>query len=240
MEIQTKDIHDALNHLLDLKQKQSNVWEARSAREGAEETSRQGNVMVVFTMVTIIFLPLSFMASFFALNVAEFPSDDRGDVNWPLHQVASLLFGLSFAVSIPFILMAFSVGFVRTMYHWILNSGVTRMLVLGLKWVPLLRNTTFTRMAEKWSEDATQRQWEYTHASKKKEEAQQEGDKEKERLDDDDDDDDDDDSMNSERRKQYRRHIFGVISDLATKQQQRLTRRPTNTTAVTETVESKV
>jgi hypothetical protein len=33
-----------LNHLLQLKQMQANLWEARSSREGAEETARQGNV----------------------------------------------------------------------------------------------------------------------------------------------------------------------------------------------------
>jgi hypothetical protein len=36
--------HKQLEHLLDLKQKQANVWEARSSREGAEETATQGNV----------------------------------------------------------------------------------------------------------------------------------------------------------------------------------------------------
>jgi len=33
-----------LEHLLDLKQKQANLWEARSSREGAESTAAQGNV----------------------------------------------------------------------------------------------------------------------------------------------------------------------------------------------------
>jgi hypothetical protein len=33
-----------VTHLLDLKQKQANLWEARSSREQAVETSNQGNV----------------------------------------------------------------------------------------------------------------------------------------------------------------------------------------------------
>ena len=33
-----------LEHLLDLKQKQANLWEVRSSREGAESTAAQGNV----------------------------------------------------------------------------------------------------------------------------------------------------------------------------------------------------
>ena len=44
MERQMKDIVDDLNHLLDLQQKQATVWEARSTREGARETSKQGSV----------------------------------------------------------------------------------------------------------------------------------------------------------------------------------------------------
>jgi Mg2+ and Co2+ transporter CorA len=55
--------------LLDLKQKQANVSEARSTR-------RSGNSITVFTIVTIIFLPASFMASFFALPITQYPKID--------------------------------------------------------------------------------------------------------------------------------------------------------------------
>jgi len=116
---QTKEVHNGLNHLMDLQQKQASVWEARSTREGARATRRQGNVMVIFTMVTIIFLPLSFMASFFALDIAEFPADDAGQTNWPLRRVCALLFGISFAVIIPFITLAFASEWVLGKFLWI-------------------------------------------------------------------------------------------------------------------------
>lgn len=116
---QIKEVHNGLNHLMDLQQKQASVWEARSTREGARATSKQGNVMVIFTMVTIIFLPLSFMASFFALDIAEFPADDAGQTNWPLHRVCALLFGISFAVIIPFITLAFVSDWVHGKLLWI-------------------------------------------------------------------------------------------------------------------------
>ena len=52
-----------LNHLLDLKQKQANASEARSARKQAEDTAvqaeqttKQGKTVLVFTVVTIIFV----------------------------------------------------------------------------------------------------------------------------------------------------------------------------------------
>ena len=116
---QIKEVHNGLNHLMDLQQKQASVWEARSTREGARATSKQGNVMVIFTMVTIIFLPLSFMASFFALDIAEFPADEAGQTNWPLHRVCALLFGISFAVIIPFITLAFVSDWVHGRLLWI-------------------------------------------------------------------------------------------------------------------------
>ncbi|RYN91333.1 hypothetical protein AA0119_g10561 [Alternaria tenuissima] len=61
-----------LSDLLDLKQKYANVQEARSSREQAEATAQQGKTIMVFTIVTIVFLPLSFMATFFAMQVKEF------------------------------------------------------------------------------------------------------------------------------------------------------------------------
>ncbi|KAF2274002.1 uncharacterized protein EI97DRAFT_142288 [Westerdykella ornata] len=44
-----------------------------------------GNTMVVFTIVTIIFLPLSFTSSFFALGIVAFPKDPQtGETNRPV------------------------------------------------------------------------------------------------------------------------------------------------------------
>ncbi|KAF3919428.1 Ankyrin-3 [Orbilia brochopaga] len=45
-----------INHLLDLRQKQANLEEAVWARKSSEETSRQGKTILVFTVVTIIFV----------------------------------------------------------------------------------------------------------------------------------------------------------------------------------------
>ncbi|KAF9873836.1 hypothetical protein CkaCkLH20_08570 [Colletotrichum karsti] len=59
-----------LEDLLDLKQKQANVYEARTMRVS-------GNTITVFTIVTIIFLPASFMAAFLALPISEYPSVDN-------------------------------------------------------------------------------------------------------------------------------------------------------------------
>ncbi|KAK7705778.1 hypothetical protein SLS63_014072 [Diaporthe eres] len=85
----------SLRHLIDLKQKQANFSEAISARElaeqtaknttlqikQAEETTRQGKTLMVFTVVTIIFLPLSFLAAFFAINVDAFPWNENDKIS---------------------------------------------------------------------------------------------------------------------------------------------------------------
>ena len=50
---QAKKTYDALSHLLELKTRQANAWEARFAREGGEETARQGTTILVFTVAPV-------------------------------------------------------------------------------------------------------------------------------------------------------------------------------------------
>ncbi|KAK2613268.1 hypothetical protein N8I77_000191 [Diaporthe amygdali] len=103
MEKLAEKAHKSLYHLIDLKQKQANFSEAISARmlaretakntqlqikqndeisKQAEETARQGKTLMVFTVVTIIFLPLSFMAAFFAINIDIFPVNEDGKLEF--------------------------------------------------------------------------------------------------------------------------------------------------------------
>ncbi|KAK3897541.1 hypothetical protein C8A05DRAFT_19717 [Staphylotrichum tortipilum] len=85
-------VESSIENLLDLKQKHANGWEARFAREGSEESQRQGNIILVFTLVTVVFLPLSFFASFFALDLDIFPRDPvTGEKSWPIGEVSGYL-----------------------------------------------------------------------------------------------------------------------------------------------------
>ncbi|KAL2429321.1 hypothetical protein ABEF95_001565 [Exophiala dermatitidis] len=100
-----------INQLLNLKQKEANSLEARFARKSAEAATKQGNTILFFTIVTIIFGSLSFITTFFALNVTAFPLDaDSGEPVWPLRQVIGLIIGLSLGLSIPFIVMALTIN----------------------------------------------------------------------------------------------------------------------------------
>ncbi|KAF3406321.1 Ankyrin repeat and protein kinase domain-containing protein 1 [Talaromyces pinophilus] len=112
MDRQTERIYVSISSLLDLKQKQASPFEARLAREQAAGAARQSKTIMIFTIVTIIFLPLSFITSFFALNLAEFPHTG-GVTDLHLSFVSKYIFGVGFAISIPLILFAFAAQYVK-------------------------------------------------------------------------------------------------------------------------------
>ncbi|KAF7540573.1 hypothetical protein G7054_g1268 [Neopestalotiopsis clavispora] len=72
---ETDKIDDYIKSLLDLRQ-------AEFGRLQADDSARQANAIFIFTLMTIIFLPLSFLASLFALPVSIFPHDPAGDVQY--------------------------------------------------------------------------------------------------------------------------------------------------------------
>ena len=122
MDRQAERIYSSITDMLDLKQKHANAFEARFARDQAAGTARQSQTIMVFTIVTIIFLPLSFIAAFFAINIREFPRNDAG-TSIPLRYVSKYMFGIGFAVSIPLILIALSFDdcaeLIRGLRRWI-------------------------------------------------------------------------------------------------------------------------
>jgi Mg2+ and Co2+ transporter CorA len=78
-------IRQELMDLLDLQQKEENLYEAQhsnqqnflalkqafSTQDQADETRVQSQILFIFTAVTIVFLPLSFFTSYFGMNVQE-------------------------------------------------------------------------------------------------------------------------------------------------------------------------
>ncbi|KAI0552777.1 hypothetical protein F4679DRAFT_591618 [Xylaria curta] len=92
-------------------QKQVNAWEARFTREGSEQTRYQSNITLVFTIVTVFFLPLSFLSSVFAIQIDVFPHDEKtGELNWPVREAMSLLFGISFGIILLVALLGFHIN----------------------------------------------------------------------------------------------------------------------------------
>jgi CorA-like Mg2+ transporter protein len=64
-------VQESLQGLLDLKQRQANVSEARTVRYQVEISARQGRSIMVLTVVTILFLPVSVIAAIFGMNAWE-------------------------------------------------------------------------------------------------------------------------------------------------------------------------
>jgi ankyrin repeat protein len=121
MDKQAERIYHSITDLLDLKQKHANAFEARFARDQAAGTTRQSKTIMVFTIVTIVFLPLSFITSIFTINLKEFEHLNLG-------YVAKYTFGIGFAISIPLVWVALTVddigGFFRVgSRRWLSSRG---------------------------------------------------------------------------------------------------------------------
>ena len=96
----------AFKELLDMKQKQANIVEAHLAREQNEVAADQSRSVMIFTVFTIIFLPLSFFASVFGINAKEWSSPPN---NYPsLKKIFTFMVVISLAVIIFALLVAFN------------------------------------------------------------------------------------------------------------------------------------
>ncbi|KAI1323611.1 hypothetical protein F5Y16DRAFT_383366 [Xylariaceae sp. FL0255] len=105
MDSQALSLYHSLTDLLDLKQKHSNALEARFAGDQAVIAAKQGQTIMVFTIVTIIFLPLSFIAAFFAINLQEWQQTTPLTIPY----VSKYMFGIGLGISIPLVALAFTV-----------------------------------------------------------------------------------------------------------------------------------
>ncbi|KAK1763331.1 ankyrin repeat-containing domain protein [Phialemonium atrogriseum] len=108
-------VSDAIKQLLDLKNKQANVMEQHMTTHLITEivslnkaTDKQGKTLMAFTFITIVFLPLSFMTSFLAINIAEFPHKNPESLS--LAFVAKYTFSISIGFTIPCVVLAFNMA----------------------------------------------------------------------------------------------------------------------------------
>ncbi|KAK4221999.1 hypothetical protein QBC38DRAFT_490929 [Podospora fimiseda] len=108
MDSRAKTLQNNLTSLLDLERIQSNVLEAKFARDQAVLAARQGQTILMFTIVTIIFLPISFVATIFTINFKEWSDGEDSLLSFGF--VFKYIFGIGVAVSVPLVVMALSVG----------------------------------------------------------------------------------------------------------------------------------
>lgn len=121
MEKQVKSVYKSITDLLDHKQKHANAIEARYARKQADDTAKAGLTLMVFTTVTVIFLPLSFLAAFFAINIKELPHDeDKNEQQMPLAFIMRNVVGVGLGTALAFVLMAW---YHHRIVPWALYAG---------------------------------------------------------------------------------------------------------------------
>ncbi|KAI0190396.1 hypothetical protein EV127DRAFT_90805 [Xylaria flabelliformis] len=77
-----------------LRQQQDSVIQALQSVKLSQDSVDQGRTIMVFTIVTIIFAPLSFLSSIFGMNNAEF-----GDNQWKIVDQLKLIFSISVGVT---------------------------------------------------------------------------------------------------------------------------------------------
>jgi Mg2+ and Co2+ transporter CorA len=103
----------AIQSLFDAKQRQTmvlQVLELHFSRRMAQDSGRQATTVLIFTVATIVFLPLSFITSFFAIPVKEFPRDKDNAVEFPLSWVSVRLFGIAGAIAVAIVGLAFGIN----------------------------------------------------------------------------------------------------------------------------------
>ncbi|KAJ0107246.1 hypothetical protein J7T55_007616 [Diaporthe amygdali] len=69
-------ISASLDYLISLKQQQVTVVQAWQSMKEAEDTRKQNVTLLVFTVVTVVFLPMSFISSVFGMNNKEIAGRD--------------------------------------------------------------------------------------------------------------------------------------------------------------------
>jgi len=102
-----REVSDQVRDLINLKNQQSSIMEAKYTSELSTWSFQQSRSIMVFTVITIIFLPLSFLSSVFGMNAREFSNPDGGN-SMSLADQFKFLFPISLGIIAISTAMAFS------------------------------------------------------------------------------------------------------------------------------------
>ncbi|KAI1498006.1 hypothetical protein F5X99DRAFT_342470 [Biscogniauxia marginata] len=118
---------DSVKDLLELKQQQASVVQAWQSVKQSEESIKQGRSIMMFTLVTIVFLPLSFLSSIFGMNNLEF-----SDNSWHIRDELRLMFTISAGVILLSLIFAFSAWIRAGIWYGYKCLGTTFVVRTGL------------------------------------------------------------------------------------------------------------
>lgn len=117
------EVYQSTTALLDHRQRYAIAIEARFARKQADDTAAAGRTPMVFTIVTVIFLPLSFLAAFFAINIRELPRNADNEQQMSLSFVMRYVVGVGLGIALSFVLLAM---YLPGIWSWMRRSLRTR------------------------------------------------------------------------------------------------------------------
>ncbi|CEI63683.1 unnamed protein product [Fusarium venenatum] len=95
----------------------SNITQAMLAQASLKEaeSARLMNFIILpFTVVTVVFTPLSFMTSLFAVNSDGFPHNDEGELRIPSNWLRTKMIIGEFGTLIPLLIIVVSISYLRT------------------------------------------------------------------------------------------------------------------------------
>jgi hypothetical protein len=116
-----EEVDKSLDSLLSLKQQQASVVQAWQSIRHGEEAVKQGRAIMIFTIITIIFVPLAFITALLDLY-----GNFTDNSSMSFRQCLRLIFGVSVGVICVVVVVAFS-NF--------LSSSIWSAIHFGLNWV---------------------------------------------------------------------------------------------------------
>ncbi|KAF8849052.1 hypothetical protein BDZ45DRAFT_753177 [Acephala macrosclerotiorum] len=161
-----------LQGLLSLKQQQASIIEAKAALARADESVKQGRAIMAFTIVTIFFLPLGFIAAFFGMNNQQINASP-----WmTLHQQMRWMFGVSTAVIVVSISIAFSPWTRAT-----LTAFVKIPIIFVLEYTGIRALWKYYIVGHNYFEEKNRERIEWIHGHRKRVDARRDEEERKER-----------------------------------------------------------
>ncbi|RWA08658.1 hypothetical protein EKO27_g6434 [Xylaria grammica] len=115
MLLEARNIEDYVTNLLDLRQADYSREQADVSGRLAADSAQQSRVIFIFTVITIVFLPLSFLSSLFAIDVSVFPHEGE-NLRYQGWWLFPILFGVTVIVSTPTIAFAWNVDAVSAWF----------------------------------------------------------------------------------------------------------------------------
>ncbi|KAK4159854.1 hypothetical protein QBC43DRAFT_373536 [Cladorrhinum sp. PSN259] len=145
-----------INDLLSLKQQQASIVQIWESVRQAEESSKQGGAIIMLTVITLIFLPLSFISSVFGMNNRDFGGPDNP---WSVHEQFLYIIPISLGVIVLSVTVAFTellplvIAFCNVL--WSIFTYMTSWIIIKLHIYEL-----WLAAGEEWSSMRMRRQTE--------------------------------------------------------------------------------